>query len=73
MGGVSIVGQEVLEFLVWALRSLVDAYIGVLPTLEPRLEILVCSCIVGEFEPSPVDEVPGHVVLGLVVRTELGE
>ena len=70
---VSVVGQEIFELFVRALRTLVYAYICKLPSLEPCLEVLVCAGIVRKFQPSSVVEVPRHVVLRLVVRSELRE
>ena len=60
---ISVIGQEVLELLVWTLSTLIDADVGILATLESCLEVLIGSSIVREFEPSSVIEVPGHIIL----------
>ena len=73
MRSVTVVCEQIFEFLVRALRALVDADIGKLSSLEARFEVLKRPGIVREFEPSPVGKIPCHVVLRLVVGSELRE
>ena len=73
MRSVTVVCEQIFEFLVRTLRALVDADIGKLSSLEARFEVLIRPGIVREFEPSPVGKIPCHVVLRLVVGSELRE